>query len=274
MSGLDEIAGTSDDYALTLSYAGVSGSCDLVLAFDNSEASFAACKVSATSISSSNHWRIVGANAYFNTGFNWHFTTPTPGPSPTPAPTPAPTFSLCSAAPATTCLEDWGKGSLVVKETTPGKEKFVAKFSKGPEIAATDFGNPTFTEDYSTCVYDDGGNLVGSISIDRGGLDCGSRPCWQSLGAKGFLYRDRDASADGVTLARLIAGSANKPMILIKAANNARKGQLALPTGIAAGLTDTASVTVQFRGNDAPHCFSMTLENVKKQETDLFKASQ
>jgi hypothetical protein len=61
-------------------------------------------------------------------------------------------------------------------------------------------------------------------------------------------------------------------MILLKAANNSKKSQLDLPTGISFGLSDSASATVQLFGNDAPACFSLTLGNVKKQEVHMFKA--
>ena len=71
---------------------------------------------------------------------------------------------------------------------------------------------------------------------------------------------------------RLSAGPAEKTMILLKGGNNSRKSQLDLPTGIAAGLSASASATLQIVGDDAPACFSLTLDKVKKQEADFFKA--
>ena len=61
-------------------------------------------------------------------------------------------------------------------------------------------------------------------------------------------------------------------MILIKAANNSRKGQLSLPTGISAGLFEAESATIQLFGSDAPQCFSMTLDKIKRQDSHAFKA--
>lgn len=72
-SGLDEIAGNGDDYTMTLTYAGLTNSCDIVLDFDNAQTGFAVCKVSAQSISGSDHFRITQGHVYFNTGFNWYF---------------------------------------------------------------------------------------------------------------------------------------------------------------------------------------------------------
>lgn len=73
MSGLDEIAGTADDYDLVLSYAGLTTACDVVLAFDDSETGFAVCQVTGSFIGSTGHARITGANIFFNTGFDWFF---------------------------------------------------------------------------------------------------------------------------------------------------------------------------------------------------------
>lgn len=41
MAGVDEVQGTSDDYTLTLSYAGLTTRCDVVIDFDDTETSFA-----------------------------------------------------------------------------------------------------------------------------------------------------------------------------------------------------------------------------------------
>ena len=73
MSGLDETAANSDDYALELSYGGLSSSCDVVLDFDNAQTGFALCETSGAFISGGGHVEITSANIYFNTSFNWHF---------------------------------------------------------------------------------------------------------------------------------------------------------------------------------------------------------
>jgi cysteine-rich repeat protein len=73
MSGLDETASNGDDYTLELSYAGRTSSCDIVLAFDNSETGFAVCQVSGFFIGGTDHVRISAAESFFNTGFNWYF---------------------------------------------------------------------------------------------------------------------------------------------------------------------------------------------------------
>ena len=82
-SGLDSIAGTSDDYTLELNYGGSmpSPSCDINVSFDNTKSGFAVCQASTQRIGNffSNDYRIVAANVYFNTGFSWFFNTETCG---------------------------------------------------------------------------------------------------------------------------------------------------------------------------------------------------
>ncbi len=74
MSGLDEIAGTADDYILELDFVGFSTSADIVIDFDNAETGFAVSQNSASSIGV-NHFVITNSNIFFNTGSNWYFNT-------------------------------------------------------------------------------------------------------------------------------------------------------------------------------------------------------
>jgi hypothetical protein len=72
MSGLDETAGTSDDYTLTLTYGGIASGCDIMADFDDTQTGFATCAVSATNISG-DHWSVTDANMYFNSTVAWFF---------------------------------------------------------------------------------------------------------------------------------------------------------------------------------------------------------
>lgn len=71
-SGLDEIAGTADDYNLILVYNGLDASADIVIDFDNAETGFAVSK-STGAFLPDDHIRITSNDIYFNTGFNWYF---------------------------------------------------------------------------------------------------------------------------------------------------------------------------------------------------------
>jgi hypothetical protein len=71
-SGLDSIAGTADDYTVALIYAGLTTSCDVVVAFDDSETGFAVCQTGGSFLTADDVV-ITSANVYFNTGSNWFF---------------------------------------------------------------------------------------------------------------------------------------------------------------------------------------------------------
>lgn len=74
MSGVDEIAGTADDYSINLIYSGQvpPGGADIVIDFDSSRTSLAVASVSHNSISG-NHRRITSAQIFFNEEVNWFF---------------------------------------------------------------------------------------------------------------------------------------------------------------------------------------------------------
>ena len=73
LTGLDETAGTNDDYTLTLQYAGKTSSADIVIDFDNNKANFAATYLNGAWIGGTDHMRITSSPIYFNTGYDWHF---------------------------------------------------------------------------------------------------------------------------------------------------------------------------------------------------------
>ncbi len=186
----------------------------------------------------------------------------------------------CAASPDPTCLDTFGKGLLLVKERVLGREKFVAKFSKGPALTQSDLGNPLSGETgtaYSVCIYNAAQTLVGELEVDRAADICAGKDCWNAIGkdppdGKGYVYKDKDAVSDGALLLKIKGGDQDKSLALVKGKNNQSKGQTALPTGIALGLAGGASATVQIVSTDAGECLSMTLTEIKKAEPDFFKA--
>src|SRR5262245_20910422 len=117
------------------------------------------------------------------------------------------------------------------------------------------------------------------MQVDRAAQTCGTKDCWKPIGdpppnGRGFLYKDSGASSDGITKIQLKGGAAGHSSVQIKGANNAAKGQLSLPTGLAAGLASSSSATVQLFGSDPPECISLTVDDITKQETDFFKATK
>ena len=80
-SGVDRRAGTSDDYTVTLNYQGIStDNCDINLSFNDSETGFAVCQFGFSSGSftlndPADAFSYTFAEAFFNTGSDWQFST-------------------------------------------------------------------------------------------------------------------------------------------------------------------------------------------------------
>jgi hypothetical protein len=75
MAGVDELAGTADDYVYHLLWGGLDTTgCDVVVLFDDSTG-FAACSVGGVYIGppANQHVAISSGTVMMNTGFNWYF---------------------------------------------------------------------------------------------------------------------------------------------------------------------------------------------------------
>ncbi len=82
MSGLDELAGTPDDYTFELVFAGITSSADVLIGFNNAETTFATTDYTAARIGSSNHIALTSTSIFLNSSHQWHFNqTPVPEPS-------------------------------------------------------------------------------------------------------------------------------------------------------------------------------------------------
>lgn len=79
LTGLDELAGTEDDYTFNLTYAGLTNQADILIGFDNAKTDFADTEIRIiTSLSdlitpSDNRAIITGSNIFFNDQVDWFF---------------------------------------------------------------------------------------------------------------------------------------------------------------------------------------------------------
>ncbi len=71
-AGIDEIAGTLDDYTVTLDFVGLDAGADIVIDFDNAQTTFAVSQ-SNGSLLTADHAVITSTAIFFNTGSNWFF---------------------------------------------------------------------------------------------------------------------------------------------------------------------------------------------------------
>jgi cysteine-rich repeat protein len=156
---------------------------------------------------------------------------------------------VCLSAPATGCRVPIqpGKSSVQYKNGSPDtKDKLVWKWTKGAATTKAEFGTPLTTTDYLLCVYDNG-TLVSTASIPADQL-CAGRPCWKETG-KGFKYKDKDATPDGITNLTLKEGEAGKAKIILKG----KGANINLPT-----LPMTQPVLVQLRNSASSVCWEAT----------------
>ncbi len=73
MSGFDGIAGTNDDYTVALEFVGHTDNADIVLNFDNSQTTFAACAITAIESPQPGHFVINKGNIFFRDDIAWFF---------------------------------------------------------------------------------------------------------------------------------------------------------------------------------------------------------
>jgi hypothetical protein len=148
-SGIDEAAGTTDDYTINLEYGGISSSssCDIQIAFDDSQTGLGVCQVSGGSIPGRpGHWRISSANIYFNTGYNWFFNTAT-----------------VNQLPVLSAI-----GDQAVVEGASLPVPVAASDADGDNLAFTAFGLPAFVS------LTDHGNGNATLDINPGTGDAGT----------------------------------------------------------------------------------------------------
>ncbi|MCC6849099.1 MAG: hypothetical protein IT294_11420 [Deltaproteobacteria bacterium] len=191
---------------------------------------------------------------------------PTPA-TPTPTPTPG---ASCGVAPAPGCIAS-GKGSLQIDEKKTGKEKLKVTLGKlQPAVTQGQFGDPVNgTTVYAVCVYDAADQLRGEYSLVPPGPLCGTKPCWKAVSDKGYQYKDKEATSDGLVQAKLTGGDVGKGQIKIQGKNSSGN----LPIGVVAGLMNNpSSATVQVLSSDAA-CFSIGLTEIKKADGTVFQAN-
>jgi hypothetical protein len=117
--------------------------------------------------------------------------------------------SSCSAAPRPSCrlpIEAEASHLLLKDDSADERDGLVWAFRKGELTDKTDYGSPVTTDSYALCLYEDDA-LVQGFEIPAAQL-CNGKPCWREL-ARGFVYRDRDLTPDGIGSVRMTQGLAD-----------------------------------------------------------------
>jgi cysteine-rich repeat protein len=177
----------------------------------------------------------------------------------------------CSAAcTLPTGCATGARAVLVVKDrSNPAADAIVWKLAKGDELAHGLLGDPTATTSYTLCVFDErsaGTSLAAALTV---GPDAAT---WIDKNPNGYVYKDRDGTADGVRKVKIKPGVAGKSKVLIKA-----KGA-AVPLPAAAGpdriFDQNPRVRVFVVADDVTTCWStdFPVSSTKKNRVSSFKA--
>jgi len=176
----------------------------------------------------------------------------------------------CAPGPLPGCIGA-GRAKVAVKEKVAGRERLQVAFRMlAGSVEADDFGDPiSGTTSHAICIYDETGDVVADLRVDRAGATCGTSACWRALADAGYRYKDPEGSADGVRTI-VARGGSGTGRLIVKARNTTSSA--ALPTGITARLAGAAAVLVQVHADDGA-CFGGRVEGVQRADTVVFKAS-
>jgi hypothetical protein len=159
---------------------------------------------------------------------------------------------MCAAGPVVGCRTPAasGKATLQYKDHSANdtKDQLQWRWSKGSITSKAQFGNPLVSTSYQLCVYDGASTLIFDATIPAGGM-CGvsnPKPCWKNK-TKGFDYKDKDLTPDGVSQMKLQEGLvAGKAVIQVKGKGSALDDP-PLPFG--------QPVTVQLHNTESGLCW-------------------
>ena len=200
-----------------------------------------------------------------STASQWAFTVPvattttttTPTTSTTTTPTTSTTLFGCGSSPASGCQPAAPQRA----QLQLGQGKLSWKWTSSGTVNLSDFGSPATTTGYVLCLYANAGlKLTAQALPDR---TCGTKPCWKALGTKGFKYKDKAGTPNGLTGIKLVAGGAGKARIGVKG-KGANLPAPALPLAI--------PVRAQFKRADTGACWDATYSTATTNTTSEFKA--
>ncbi|MFK7887341.1 MAG: thrombospondin type 3 repeat-containing protein [Gammaproteobacteria bacterium] len=149
-SGVDEVAGTSDDYDIELVYRGITSTgCDVTVSID-SNTGFASCSVGLTSVSTG-HLRITSGTVRLNENTNWFYNQ-------------TPAFDPPNVAPSITSISD----QIVVEGEFLSVPLAATDSNEGDTLSFIEVGMPGF------CSLLDAGDGTGSIDCSPLSGDAGN----------------------------------------------------------------------------------------------------
>ena len=154
----------------------------------------------------------------------------------------------------------------MIKDKTPDtKDKLVWKWLKGQTTTKAEFGDPIASAVYKLCIYSGATeDLVSQAVVPSGTL-------WKAISNKGYKYKDKFGTSDGVTKVVLKGKGANKSKALVKG-----KGvNVDIPPDASDSMKELdLPVRVQLVNGDNGICFEADYQigDIKKNVPGKFKA--
>lgn len=171
-------------------------------------------------------------------------------------------LSTCDPTPRQSCRT--AAASRVRIRSAGSKSRLSWAWRRGTIAAPTPFGTPQTTTAYALCVYDSSGStthLAATARIEPGAA-------WRQLRSGTLRYRDRSASADGVTSITLKPGNGTARTVLSARGSNLR---ITAANGSAPLLRRDPFIVVQLVNQETPsECFEATYTGAELEQPDRF----
>lgn len=110
------------------------------------------------------------------------------------------------------------KSSLAIKDKAPDKgDALQWKWSAGDATTFAELGDPTIASNVQLCIYDGPApTFLAGVVVPAGGT-CAGKPCWKVSPGKGYAYKDKAGTPNGVQGLKMKAAVAGKAAIQIQA---------------------------------------------------------
>jgi hypothetical protein len=170
----------------------------------------------------------------------------------------------CAPAPVAGCkgMTVSGGASLAMKDRPGGGDRLVWKMRKVDATTPADLGDPLSDTGYTLCSYDATGEIITAHLVPSAGTCGNGKPCWKTF-SRGYKYRDRESTPDGIFAAKLQSGEAGKAKLQVKG-KGVLLGVPALPVG-------PLPITVQLIA-DSGACWEALYSAAAKNDAGGFKA--
>ncbi|MFN2427230.1 MAG: hypothetical protein ABR587_12375 [Candidatus Binatia bacterium] len=174
-------------------------------------------------------------------------------------------FTPCPLLPATTCFAGT-KSSLLVKDGPFSRDSVRWKWSGGPEIVQADLGNPAATTSYRACMYDSTAGVDSLVTK----LEINPTSAWSNESPRGWTYRDRSASEDGVQQLQLTAGQAGRTRVRL----GAKGPGIPMPAAFSSAelFDQNTQVTIQLFNDATSACWTSAFPSSIVNTATRFKA--